>query len=329
MTLIATYSHGDQLMADIGDGLFLPWEIRVVEIILPYAPPVSQPIAYVVFIFTFAVAVLLVISHTLTLRYRHSKQVKASSWKVLQLAFVGSYLLVVSTIAHTLLVGFFPKDVEVRCNLWHVIFSTLSVGFTLVESTMCVLTWRLYRIFVAYKNPGKCLSDRILVSIVFSCILVTVAVSVVWFAADPLRPISDPSSARSMLRILNSRNDTVTGVELAKTQFMYCKSQVSSILWFSLQNTLNFALSVITCVFVYLTRKVPMKQFNTVRLIRLNYIVKGSGLLFTYVYSVLSVNISTVAVLIRFILFTLILNAINSVICALLYLPPLYSLLMH
>ena len=194
---------------------------------------------------------------------------------------------------------------------------------------MCVLTWRLYRIFVAYKNPGKCLSNRVLVSVVFSCISVTVAVSVAWYAADPLRPISDPKSVGSMLRILRGQNDTVTGVELEKTQFMYCKSQVSSILWFSLQNVLNFALSVITCVFVYLTRKVPMKQFKMVRLIRLNYIVKGSGLLVTYVYSVLSVNISTVAVLIRFIMFTLILNAINVVICVLLYLPPLYSLLKH
>ena len=313
----------------IGDGLFLPWEIREVEIVLPYSPPFSRPIAYVMFIFTFAVAVLLVISHVLTICYRHSKQVKALSWKVLQLAFAGSYLLVVSTIAHTLLVGFFPKDAEVRCNLWHIIFSSLSVGFTLVESTMCVLTWRLYRIFVAYKNPGKCLSNRVLVSVVFSCISVTVAVSVAWYAADPLRPISDPESVGSMLRILRGQNDTVTGVELEKTQFMYCKSQVSSILWFSLQNVLNFALSVITCVFVYLTRKVPMKQFKMVRLIHLNYIVKGSGLLMTYVYSVLSVNISTVAVFIRFIMFTLILNAINVVICALLYLPPLYSLLKH
>ncbi len=325
VTLIATYGHKDRLMVKSREGLFIASEIRVVDIVSPYSPPFSPLIAYVIFIITFAVTALLVISHFLTLWHRHSKQVKASSWKVLQLAFVGNYLLVLSTVAHTILVGFFPEDVETRCYLWHVIFVSLSVGFTFVEGTMCMLTWRLYRIFVAYKNPGGCLSNKSLISLVLSCIVVTASVSIVQVTADPLRPVVEPSSVRSTLTILRNANNSIVGIELVRSKFFYCNSRVSPILWSTIQNALNIVLSLVTCIFVYLTRNIPIKQFKTVRLIRLNYIVKGGTLLMAYTYGVLTLNITTMAVLIRFIMYTLMLNAINLVIWDLLYLPPLYS----
>lgn len=322
--LIATCSNEDGVInfSKQDQGQFVPWEITVVEVYPPHTPPFAKIFIYAFFVVAFVFAILAVILHMLTIYYRHTKQVKASSWKVLQFSFVGSYLLIISTIVHTIQVGFFPDT----CFFWELTFCSLALGYTLVESTMCVLSWRLYRIFVAYKDPGTCLSNRLLTLLVFACVFFTAMVSAVWFIVDPHkpRPFQEPDRE---LNILHDPEGIVAGVEIVQTNYIsYCGTQINPGIWFFLQHSLNIVLSIIVCVLVFLTRKVSMKEFRRVQLIRLNYMVNGGGLLFASVYIVLALNDSPDVKLIRYIMFSVILTFINGAVCILLYVPPLYSL---
>ena len=325
LNLLFTYSARGRLTT-AGKGLFLPSEIQVVDVVIPYSPAVSRPLAYVTFISTAAVIIFLATLHILTVLHRNSKQVKASSWKIMQLAFLGSYLLAGSTVAHAISVGFYPTDVKVRCYLFHVIYGSLMIGYTLIEGTMCVLTWRLYRIFVAYKNPGRCLSNRALVAVLFLFVCVSAAISTAWYVADPLLPLSDPESVTETFSIYRGLDANSTSVQVTKSQFWHCSSSsLSSLLWFAMLLMINITLVVTTCVFAFLIRKVPMKQFRTVQLIRLNYMVKFIGLFTVFMYMALTLNSSSTAVLIRFIIYSILINTMNVLICVFLYLPPLWT----
>ncbi len=59
-------------------------------------------------------------------------------------------------------------------------------------------TWRLYRIFIVYKNPGNLLSDYAL--LVFLC--VAVIVSVTWVSVDPLTPTVVQSADNNIARVV-------------------------------------------------------------------------------------------------------------------------------
>lgn len=153
--LLGTHDHKVSMLDTVEEGHFLPWKIPVNDTFITLSV-VPKPLAYICLIVTLAVLLLLIILHALTIFYRNKKTVKASSFKMLHLAYGGSYTLVLCTVAYTSIEGF-SKEYEIvaTCYLWHVVNASYTVGFTLIVSTLCLRTWRLYRIFVFYKNPGR------------------------------------------------------------------------------------------------------------------------------------------------------------------------------
>lgn len=323
--LLATYDHFGGRMLEISKGSFLPWKIRMKNITV-YSRGVPEPFAYITFIITSVVLLLVIILHTLTVLFRNAKPVKASSFKLLQLAFAGSYILVVGIAAYTSLEAFVAKyDVQAGCYLWHVVNTSQTMGYTMITSTLCVRTWRLYRIFVFYKNPGRFLADYVLILTAFACVLVVVLVALLWFVIDPLRPTL--LSTRRELNIIQSLNRSIVDVEMLQYTSMGCRVKFSFLFWFFFLNAFCYSLLLVLFVLVFLTRSVPQKDFKTLNVMRLNYVFVGSGFLVLSIYMVLLYSSSPAAILIRFILFTVLLNAINVSVCTLLYSPPLYSVL--
>ena len=325
LTLLATLSP-DTLELNLEDTAeFLPWEIVNVTVFTPYiyAP---KSLAYFSIVLTGTVLIGVVTLHTLMVIYRRTKSVKASSYKILHLAYTGCYLLLVSILAHTWLVGLTgPNEFTTRCYLWHVVNTSLATGLTMIMSTLCVRTWRLYRIFFFYKNPGRLLSNRALVVAVFACVSISALVSLLWVALDPISPVD--IKTESELDIF--MNGSVKGVQMLQHTTLSCQVR-GFFIWFLSVHIFTFILSLVLAVLMVLTRKMPQKIFKAdhENVMRMNYVVTLSGALLMAMYVTLLYQPNTPElVAIRFVLVIVGLNAIVAVICGLLFLPPLYPTL--
>lgn len=330
LALLATLSP-DTLELGLEDrGEFLPWNIINVTVYTPYilAP---KSLAYLSLVLTVTVLIGVVTLHILTVIYRKTKLVKASSYMMLHFAYTGCYLLLVCVLAHTWLEGLTgPNDFTIRCYLWHVVNTSLAIGFTMIMSTLCARTWRLYRIFVFYKNPGRLLSNCALTVVVFTCVSIDALIALLWVILDPFTPTV--VNTEGELDILISMNGSVEGVQMLQHTTLYCLGgRYPFLLWFLSLHSFSFILSLLLAVLVVLTRNIPQKIFKTdhENVMRLNYVVSVSGALVMAVYVTLLFQPQTPeTVTIRFVLLTTIgPNANVAVICALLYLPPLYPTL--
>ncbi len=116
------------------------------------------------------------------------KVVKASSPHLNHLVFSGCYLYIVALLISTLQAAF-PRTIShpvlygVGCSM---LFWCSALAFTLVFGTVCVKTWRVYRIFSHFKQGRvKYVSDEILLFFVSFLILIDVLVLTAWNWINP------------------------------------------------------------------------------------------------------------------------------------------------
>lgn len=142
----------------------------------------------IVMLITLTLLGLAVCLHIVNIVYSKHKSIKASSAKLNRLIFLGCYLMVVSTVTYSS-VGFSPPTDPVTgailCNL---IFWSTNLGLTLILGTVCVKTWRIFRIFVYFRDPGRFLSDNILFLTVLTLLLPVIIVLLVCTIVDPAVP---------------------------------------------------------------------------------------------------------------------------------------------
>ncbi len=329
LTTLAVYHHENERIDTIEPGILIPTsEIQIHEVIIPV---VRSPVflGILALVITTIGAIILISLQILTLVYRKSKEVKASSPRLSHFAFCGCYLLVISEVADVT-IETFPNsyDVIVRCYLSHLRNSFLFVGLTLIESIICVRTWRLYRIFIFYKNPGNFLSDYALLVFVSLCVAGNVIVSVAWVSGDPLVPVL-VNSTDSLTILYNSSGD-IMGVNINRANSYYClrREPNSFFIWFSSSVTYFLLISVTSIILAILTRDIPQKKFDTHRIVLLNLILITTGLTNMYVYfSLLFLPDSKEFAVFRSLLFCILVNFYNFNLGGLLFLPPLYPLI--
>ena len=301
-------------------GEFLPWSIGVHNTVLK--PEVPRVFTYSSFTITSAVLLVLVVLHILTVLYRNTAEVKATSYKLLHFAYAGCYLLVFSVFTHTYLGGLRSKiAIRTSCYLWHVLNTFVALGFTLVFSTLCLRTWRLYRIFVTYRNPGRFLSNRPLMAAVVMCVVVDGVIALVWVAVDPVTTVT--VGVEQELSILRSPNMTVVDVVISQETTVRCVVRSQFYFWFLSLHSFYFLLAIVLVILVILTRHIPQERFKTQEVLRLDYVVLVSGILVMSLY--LTLLLTPEATLFRFILFSLGINMEVILVCLLLYFPPIFQ----
>ena len=139
----------------------------------------------VVFLFVNGIAfILLIVSHILTVVYRKERPIKASQPKLSHLAYVGCHVLVFA-IATYVAIESFDLVGKSRCILYHVFNTSLAVTATLLFGVLCAKNWRIYKIFISWKNPGMLISDKFLITFVLSLLSVDILVSIIWILVDP------------------------------------------------------------------------------------------------------------------------------------------------
>jgi len=140
------------------------------------------------FIILLATFLLLLISLTqvLVFKYQHDAAIKATTPKLLHLSYAGVYVMLLGLIIYSLYSAILlPQQVKGKmCSmLWIWAFP---IGFSLALGPVAMRTWRLYRIFIHYTNPGRFISNKILISGVFSLLIIDITVASIWTHVDQM-----------------------------------------------------------------------------------------------------------------------------------------------
>jgi ABC-type branched-subunit amino acid transport system substrate-binding protein len=196
--------------------------------------------------------------HTCTVVYRKSKSVKASSTQLSHFVFLGLYLLISATIVLSVaeINEFNPKINGIFCQtIWAWL---LPLSFTLIVGTVAVRTWRLYRIFTHYLNPGRFISTQVLIMVLSSLLFLDILIAVVLTAADPMREV-----------LVNFMIENGTANELMQDRMCIPNYLL---LWFVLIHGYKLVLLGFVAMLTFLTRTIPNKTFATSSLVVFSYI---------------------------------------------------------
>ena len=174
--LIGYYFEDMELVMTVKDGHFVQSAFELKELL------VHPALAGVFLLFTLSALVLIIIAHVITLIYRNFSAIRASSYLLGQLAFIGCYIITVCSVSFTVQ-KVAPSEVVNTTSLCVIQVWCLPLGFTLVLGTVTAKTWRLYRIFVHLTKPGKLLSDWVLIVVVLLVASIDVVLCTIWTAA--------------------------------------------------------------------------------------------------------------------------------------------------
>ena len=203
-------------------------------------------------IFTFLIAIVLASLQCISIVYQKSPSVKASSLKILHLAYVGCYLTIAGIMCESI-VTFLNSHRVIKCELEQVSLSLLFCGMTLIFSTICVRTWRLYRIFVHFTNPGMFISDKALFGLICLCFILELPVILAWGLVEPVQPNLVRNFALKLTRV-------------------YCINQGFRT-WFLSLLAYNVLLLLISCYFALRCNKISQKDFKSNSILILAYLL--------------------------------------------------------
>ncbi len=196
--------------------------------------------------------------HICTIVYRKSKSVKASSPQLSHFVFSGLYLLISATTVLSVaeINEFNPEINGIFCQtMWAWL---LPLSFTLIVGTVAVRTWRLYRIFTHYLNPGRFISTQVLIMVLSSLLFIDILIAVVLTAADPMREV-----------LVSFMIENGTANELMQDRM--CMPNYL-LVWFTLIHGYKWVLLGFVAMLTFLTRTIPNKTFATSSLAVFSYI---------------------------------------------------------
>ena len=209
---------------------------------------VNLPLVIVLFCINFIILVMSVILQAITFVFRLEPSVKSSSTVLLHSCYVGIYMLNLVSNIHFIkstLVTTSDMDYVALCGISII---TGSFGLTLVLGTLTVKTWRLYKIFVHYMNPGKFFSNKTLLLFVCCLTLVDLVICITWFVFDPIT--------------ISYEEDSRNNLEGVITYTALCESK-AYLPMFMLIVAYHAVIMAVTLLIVCKTRKkIPKTQKN-------------------------------------------------------------------
>ena len=268
---------------------------------------VNSGIAAFFSIITLLITSLTVIAHVFTTVNHMHPSVKAQSPKLNQISYCGAYLFSVGTLLSIVYkaVTLEPDTYGAFCQaIWAWFFS---ISFSVFFAPICARTWRLYRIFTHYLNPGPLISDQVLLSFIGVCVSFDILLATVWTILDPFRGEE-------------YRDDISVSGDYSSRLGCYCEHTA---IWFSAVYLLKITLLLATVLLSVLTRDISNEKFKTsyvrvfVYLFALTWI---NGLLLYYFLSYQGLDIH-----VDYIVLAVMCNALLF-FALIVFVPPIYPL---
>ena len=239
--------------------------------------PARQGVATFFGIVTFIQLVVIIVLHILTIVYRDHRSVKASSPKLNHFSFVGIYLVVVGILLNV--INEHPRLSDtVKAHLCQAVWCWfLPIGFTLAIVPVVVRTWRLYRIFTHYLNPGHFISNPVLITVICIMVVVDLIIAIIWTSIDPFR-------------IQELESTTMDGDATFLLIRLGCRSDYYFV-WLGVILAYKILLLLVMCVLAYLTRNIRNQSFATASLRVFGYlfvIIFTLGFSLYYIFALLA-----------------------------------------
>ena len=233
------------------------------------ATPLWASVLYILLITV--LLMITIIGNVLIFVYKQEKVIRASSPKLVQLACIGCYLI--STGNYVFVArnwsDFHPNH-SIKCALGRVLEVSVFVGFTLLFGAILTRTWRVYRIFVYYRNPGRFLSDFTLITAVITLAAVDIVLVSIWSIVDPYKWTVDRRTIHK-----------ITLTQVREEEVCYTDNYLE---WFAAIISFNAIIMVLMFLVAVLTQqRIPkaLQDFNTRQIIVTTYlliIICGLGL---------------------------------------------------
>ena len=274
--------------------------------------PVVYSLMFTIIPIGFLIPLLL---NILTCVYRNMESVKASSIKLNQIAYVSSYLFVIALLLSILEHGY--SDVihpMTLCLLQEFSDYLISIALTLLLGAVFMRTWRLYRIFIHFANPGNLISNWILITGVIIMTVVDIALTVPAFFFDRYQP--------KFIFLSYSINAT----DLIKNVKLKCEREVA-IPWFLSSLIVSIFLLIGTSILAVLTRKIPQKNFKTQCILYQSYSLTGIISLALGLYIILESDNDNLIYTLRFCILCVLLLCLIFIPSSMLFCPPLIPVL--
>ena len=301
-------NQGRQMLIGSNNSTFLSVS-KSFSYISDHVKLVNLPDEGIVGFFVAVQCILLVIVgclHVMMLVHRKTKTVKATSPKLTNFVFLGAYVFILTLMINSIswLIDYGPQTDAALCQVvwaWG-----LPISFTLTMGTVTVRTWRLYRIFVHYLDPGKLISNPALTVAVSMMVSVDIVIAVVWTVADPMR---------FMYTEITVRRGSVSEVLLEpECHFNFA--------WFVLIFLYKFTLLIALIVLTVLTRRIQNSTFSTKSLQLFTYTFSSVLLLgFTLYYMFVFIRHDPYS---EFITLSTVLNLLLGVVVSFVIVPPLF-----
>ena len=247
--------------------------------------------------------------HVVTIMYRDFESIKASSPNVNHLAYAGLYVLFVDAMLVTTR-NSFSIDKQTYGGLCNASNFTFYAGITLLLGTICAKTWRLYRIFVHYLEPGRFLSSRFLIAFTLMLLFVDIVLCVLWTAIDPMEEQIAPANPSSA----------------DKNGIIYVEANCISnnrIVWLTVLTAYQVFIGACTLWLAVLSRHITLKNFSSRGVALLSYFS-----LFAFGIS-LSIRVIMVLItesLVNFVVHVFIIYIIMALSLVLVLIPPIFPL---
>ena len=256
---------------------------------------------------------LIVLVHIVTIVYRKHRSIRASSLKLNQLIFAGCYISVVAALLYEIhnAIPLRGLVADVLCH--STVAWLIPIGYTLIFGTITARTWRLYRIFTHYLDPGRLITNPVLFSFVFMLLAIDVIIAVVWTAVDPIRHEFDT----------NIEEHGEKGHVLVLVR--YCTGSEHYTIWIGIVLVYKFLVLSVMVVLSLLTRNIYNRNFQTKSLRVMAYLL---GILFVFCLSLyLILLLRRTNLHGAYSVFSFILNAVIFLCLSLVFVPPIIPLL--
>ena len=221
---------------------------------------------------------LLVVSafiHTVSIVKKNHPSIKASSPMLNHFVFTSCYVYMLTAILYILVIKTFGiPDFIVVGNMCHAIWVWLvPIAMTLNYGTLIAKTWRVYRIFIHFRDPGPLISSKALAMIVVTQLGIDVVIGTSWSIISPigLKVVEGGS-------FVNEQEETVIPRQCVFTNTTF---------WLVTLAAYKLLQTVALLTLCMLTRNVRNKRFSTGTLMAATYLHLILAFVFIPVYSIL------------------------------------------
>lgn len=262
--LIQVRSGSAIRLASIGEDMILnhSTEFEFISDSFPLINIRENPILAGFFTFIEALQLfVVVILQIFSVVYRNRASIKASSPKLLHMSYAGVYLVVAGVLIFTCRFAIPSNNIE-----WHHYFCQLlwgwclPIGFILSFGPVAMRTWRIYRIFKHYLNPGPLISNPVLFAGTGLLLSVVVVMAIIWIAIDPFQTIH--------LKI--EVEDEMGTIIVHVISFCDCTYYFY---WLGIFMSYLVGVLIVVTIFSLLTRNIGNPSFTTTALRVLSYIM--------------------------------------------------------